>query len=116
MELADASCSLNSVNVLFHSLLNDLERPNNMNVDVARDFVNVVFHVLLDGTKASHNHRNCCCFEPPHSLNLDFQVCVFVMLFRSLGFGRGSRVEGTKSRVEGNMSRVEGAKSRVLRK
>ena len=34
----------------------------------------------------------------------------------SLGFGRGSRVEGTKSRVEGNMSRVEGAKSRVLRK
>ena len=34
----------------------------------------------------------------------------------SLGFGRGSRVEGIKSRVEGNMSRVEGAKSRVLRK
>ena len=25
---------------------------------------------------------------------------------KSLGFGRGSRVEGTKSRVEGNMSRV----------
>ena len=33
----------------------------------------------------------------------------------SLGFGRGSRVEGTKSRVEGNMSRVEGNMSRVLK-
>ena len=39
-------------------------------VDVARDFVGVVFHVLLDGAKGSHNHRKCCCFEPPHSLNL----------------------------------------------
>ena len=35
--------------------------------------------------------------------------------FTSLGFGRGSRVEGTKSRVEGNMSRVEGNMSRVLK-
>ena len=52
-----------------------------MNVDVARDFVGVVFHVLLDGAKGSHNHRDCCCFEPPHLLNLDFQVCVFVKLF-----------------------------------
>ena len=33
----------------------------------------------------------------------------------SLGFGRGSRVEGTKSRVEGNMSTVEGNMSRVLK-
>ena len=32
-----------------------------------------------------------------------------------MGFGRGSRVEGTKSRVEGNMSRVEGNMSRVLK-
>ena len=54
LELADASCSLNSVNTLFQSLFNDPERPNNMNVDVARDFVDVVFHVLLDGTKATH--------------------------------------------------------------
>ena len=38
----------------------------------------------------------------------------YTAFLRSLGFGRGSRVEGTKSRVEGNMSRVEGAKSRVL--
>ena len=38
-----------------------------MYVDVARDFVGVVFHVLLDGAKGSHNHRGCCCFEPPHS-------------------------------------------------
>jgi len=53
-----------------------------MYVDVARDFVGVVFHVLLDGAKGSHNHRDCCCFKPPHSLNLDFQVLVFVKLFR----------------------------------
>ena len=52
-----------------------------MYVDVARDFVGVVFHVLLDGAKGSHNHRDCCCFEPPHSLNLDFQIVVFVKLF-----------------------------------
>ena len=42
-----------------------------MYVDVARDFVGVVFHVLLDGAKGSHNHRDCCCFEPPHSLKLN---------------------------------------------
>ena len=53
-----------------------------MYVDVARDFVGVVLHVLLDGVKGSYNHRDCCCFEPPHSLNLDFQVFVFVKLFR----------------------------------
>ena len=51
-----------------------------MNVDVARDFVGIVFYVLLDGAKGSHNHRDCCCFAPPHSLN--FQVFVFVKLFR----------------------------------
>ena len=50
-----------------------------------------VFHVLLDGAKGSHN-RNCCCFEPPHSLNLDFQVFVFGKLF--CGFDRGVSVEG----------------------
>ena len=67
-----------------------------MYADVARDFVGVVFHVLLDGAKGSHNHRNCCCFEPPHSLNLDFQVFVFVKLFhgidRDVGFKGYSRV------------------------
>ena len=47
-----------------------------MHVDVARDFVGVVFHVPLDGAKGSHNHRDCCCFEAPHSLDLDFQVFV----------------------------------------
>ena len=31
-----------------------------MYVDVARDFVGVVFHVLLDGAKGSQNHRDCC--------------------------------------------------------
>ena len=53
-----------------------------MNVDFARDFVGEVFNVLLDGAKGSHNHRDCCCFELPHSLNLDFQVLVFGKLFR----------------------------------
>ena len=48
-----------------------------MYVDVARDFVGVVLNVLQDGAKGSHNHGDCCCFEPPHSLNLDFQVFVF---------------------------------------
>ena len=42
-----------------------------MYVDVARDFVGVVFYDLLDGAKSSHNHRYCCCFEPPHPL-LDY--------------------------------------------
>jgi len=46
--------------------------------DVARDFVGAVFNVLLDGAKGSHNYRDCCCFEPPHSLNLNFQVFVFI--------------------------------------
>ena len=50
-----------------------------------------VFHVLLDGAKGSYN-RNCCCFEPPHSLNLDFQVFVFGKLF--CGFDWGVSVEG----------------------
>ena len=57
-----------------------------MYVDVARDFVGVVLHVLLDGVKGSHNHRDCCCFEPPHSLDLDFQVFVFVKLFRGFDY------------------------------
>ena len=41
-----------------------------MNVGVARNLVGVVFPVLLDGATGSQNHRDCCCFEPPHSLNL----------------------------------------------
>ena len=49
-----------------------------MYVDVARDFVGVVFHVLLDGAKGSHNHWDGCCFEPPRSLNFDFQYLVSV--------------------------------------
>ena len=53
-----------------------------MYVEVARDFVGVVFYVLPDGTKGFHNHLDCGCFEPPHSLNLDFQVFVFGKLFR----------------------------------
>ena len=48
-----------------------------MYVDIARDFDDAVFHVLLNGARgASHNHQDCCCFKLPHSLNLDFQVLV----------------------------------------
>ena len=42
--------------------------------------VGVVIYVLLDGAKGSHNHLDGCCFEPPHSLNLDFQVFVLTLL------------------------------------
>ena len=45
-----------------------------MYVDVARDFVGVVFHVLLDGAKCSHNHWDGCCFEPPTFAQLRFPV------------------------------------------
>jgi len=55
-----------------------------MYVDVARDFVDVAFQALLDGIEGSHNHPNCCCFELPHSLYLDFQIFVFVNLFRGV--------------------------------
>ena len=66
-----------------------------MNDDVAKDFVGVVFNVLLDGAKGSHNHRNCCCFEPPHSLNLDFQVLVLILFFNLFrGFDWAVGVEG----------------------
>ena len=36
-------------------------------------------------------------------------------LVMSLGFGRGSRVEGTKSRVEGNMSRVLKNENKIIK-
>ena len=49
-----------------------------MYVDNARDFVGVVLHVLLDGAKGFHNHWDGCCFEPPRSLNFDFQYLVSV--------------------------------------
>ena len=59
-----------------------------MYVDVARDFVGVVFHVLLDGATGSHNHWDCCCFKLPPSLNLDFQVfvsvCIFISQYKTL--------------------------------
>ena len=50
-------------------------------------------------------------------LSLHGQMVLLIgdLNFESLGFGRGSRVEGTKSKVEGNMSRVEGNMSRVLK-
>ena len=51
-----------------------------MNVDVARDFVGVVFYVLLDGAKSSHNHRDCCCFAPPHLLNFQVVLSFSVVL------------------------------------
>ena len=52
-----------------------------MYVDIGRDFVGVSLHVLLDGARGSHNHRDCCCFEPPNSLNLDFFVFFVLVSF-----------------------------------
>ena len=51
-----------------------------MYVDVARDFVEVVFHALLDGAKRSYNRRDCCLIvlTVPHSLNLEFpSLCIW---------------------------------------
>ena len=53
-----------------------------MNDDVARDFVGVVFNILLDGAKGTHNQRNCCCFEPPHLLKPRFpSLCIYFLIF-----------------------------------
>ena len=35
---------------------------------------------------SSDNHWDCWCFEPPQSLNLDFQVFVFGKLLRGFIF------------------------------
>ena len=51
-----------------------------MYVYVARDFVEVVFHALLDGAKRSYNRRDCCLIvlTGPHSLNLEFpSLCIW---------------------------------------
>ena len=42
--------------------------------------------LILDGAKGSYIHRDCCCFEAPHSLNLGFQVFVFGKLFRGFDY------------------------------
>ena len=73
-----------------------------MYVDVDRDIVGVAFHVLLDGVRGFHNHRDCCCFEPPHSLNLDFFVFFvsvsFSVVFTEVLVSRG-RAMSMKSQV-----------------
>ena len=53
-----------------------------INDDVARDFVGVVFNILLDGAKGTHNHWNCGCFEPPHLLKPRFpSLCIYFLIF-----------------------------------
>ena len=51
-----------------------------LNVDLARDFVGVVFRVLPDGAKGSHNHRDCRCFEPPHSLTIIMMIIMIIII------------------------------------
>ena len=51
-----------------------------LNVDVARDFVGVVFHVLPDGAEGSHNHRDCRCFEPPLPLTIIMMIIMMIIL------------------------------------
>ena len=60
-----------------------------MYVDVARDCV-VVFHVLFNGAKGSHNQRHSCCFELTHALNLGFQVFVFAVVLTEVLVSRGT--------------------------
>ena len=50
-----------------------------MYVDVALDFVGVVFHVLLDCAKGSYNHRDCCCFEPHIRLLLLLIIIIIII-------------------------------------
>ena len=52
-----------------------------MNVDVASDFVGAFTMFFLVVPRAIITTATVC-FEPPHSLNLDFQVFVFFKLFR----------------------------------
>ena len=61
-------------------------------VDVARDFVGVVFHVLLDGAKGSHNHRDCCCFSPhirSTSISKSLYLVSFSVVFTEVLVSRG---------------------------
>ena len=37
----------------------------------------IVIIIIIIIIIINHNRRDCCCFEPPYSLNLDFQVFVF---------------------------------------
>ena len=47
---------------------------------VARDFVGVVFHVLLDGAKGSHNHWDCCCLSP-HIRSTSISKSLYLVIF-----------------------------------
>jgi len=49
-----------------------------MYLDVAGDFVDVQLSMpfLMVPRAPITTHQNCCCFEPPHSLYLDFQIFV----------------------------------------
>ena len=61
-------------------------------VDVARDFVGVVFHVLLDGAKGSHNHRDFCCFSPhigSTSISRSLYLLSFSVVFTEVLVSRG---------------------------
>ena len=51
-----------------------------MDIDVARDFVGVVFHVLLDGAKGCHNHRDGCCFDP-HIRSTSISKSLYLLSF-----------------------------------
>ena len=60
-------------------------------VDVARDFVWVVFHILLDGTKGSHNHWDYCCFEPSvRSTSISKSLVSFSMVLTEVLVLRGT--------------------------
>ena len=56
-----------------------------MYVDVTREFVGVVFHVLFDGAKGPITTGTVVVLSLHICLSLDFQVLVFLKLFRGFG-------------------------------
>ena len=51
-----------------------------VNVGVARNFVGVVFPVLLDGATGSQNHRDRCCFET-HIRSISISESLYLLSF-----------------------------------
>ena len=63
-----------------------------MYVDVARDFVGVAFHVLLDGAKSSHNNRDCFVLSPnirSTSISKSLYLVIFSVVLTKVLVSRG---------------------------
>ena len=63
-----------------------------MYVDVARNFVGVAFHVLLDGAKSSHNNRDCFVLSPnirSTSISKSLYLVIFSVVLTKVLVSRG---------------------------